>query len=118
MKKPVPVGFQYLTLCEKRGSLKYPKQPYFNFYTSRVAVKLAGATDETIRKVMLTVLPEDAPVTDETYWGWWDDGPYHPGTISMVFQAPVLVEICFPYGTHVCEMKGEGRVVKLKVEEL
>jgi hypothetical protein len=84
-----------------------------HFYPSKMQCGMCG--NDPIVEVRLT-LDDAGP-----YWGWRDS--YHPvnrggGRVSMVYRHPMLVEICFPYGTAVEIKRGRGDVVRLRVDIL
>ncbi len=47
------------------------------------------------------------------YWGWQQKSGY----ISMIYEQEQALEICFPYGTKVAEERGDGKRVKLTIQE-
>ena len=50
------------------------------------------------------------------YWGWISRE--NPETVSMIHGAYFLFNMCFPNGAEICERRGQGKCVNLKIEEV
>jgi hypothetical protein len=83
------------------------KDVYRHFFQSLAQMKMCGSGEVTLVKVT-----ED-PHGD--YYGWLrvDKVEY-----SLIFKTLLSLEVCFPYGTKAEVEAGNGRVVRLKVEEV
>lgn len=90
----------------------YPNGLLRHFYLSTLQVRMCG--NDPIVLVRLT-LDENGP-----YWGWlYSDHPTNgelAGHLSMIYDDPRGVEICFPYGTESSERRGYGKVVRVRAE--
>lgn len=86
----------------ERGGLRH-------YYPNKVAVRCAGATDEEIVPVRIS-LSEEGPL-----FGWMPKDRDYP---SMIYPSMIHVTMCFPYGVEAAVRAGQGRVVRLKAEEI
>jgi len=82
-----------------------------NIFVSTVAVSMCfGRDPEPIHKLEL-VENENGP-----YWSWEKAGK--PGEFSMVYDNKILLNICFPCGVDHMVERGEGRIVRLAINDL
>lgn len=102
------------TFSQEMFAARHPDRGWQHFFLSRNAYTLTGDHPSTVRRVRVIVDPEGP------FWGWRYALSHDSfsGQISMIFSRRLLVEVCFPYGTKAAEEKGEGRVVRLRVEDL
>ncbi len=79
---------------------------YRDIYPSEMQVGMCG--DQPIIPIQVT---EDE---NGEYWGWKqaDDNK-----ICMIWPSFVQLQICFPYGIDAAEKHGEGKRVKLHIQE-
>jgi hypothetical protein len=49
------------------------------------------------------------------YWAWWDMES-DPNEFCFVWQAEILLNMCFPYGPEVEEERGKGKKMRVSVE--
>ena len=83
------------------------KGVYRHFFQSLIQMELCSTGEVTLVKVT-----EDA---EGDYYGWlrMDKVEY-----CLIYNSLALLEMCFAYGTKAEVKAGNGRVVKLKVEEV
>lgn len=79
---------------------------WMHVFSSPVQVSMCGPFDIVEVKVTET--------TDGLYYGWIDTKRNWP---SMIFPTEKLFEICFTCGSAASVVNGNGRVVRLSVEE-
>ncbi len=76
-----------------------------HFYPHPTIVRMCGE-----REVFPVRVIEDL---EGPYYGWWD---HRRQMHTMIYDAKVLVEICFPYGSKSAEERGDGTLVRLRAE--
>lgn len=84
---------------------------WWDIYPSEMQVRMCfGKAPEPIYKVEL-VENENGP-----FWAWEDSKK--PGFFSMVYDSKTLLDICFPYGPEAEVKRGNGRIVRLQINEV
>jgi hypothetical protein len=48
------------------------------------------------------------------YWGYWD---FERKSLTLVYPAYFLLDMCFPSGIKACEERNQGKAYRLKVEK-
>lgn len=81
--------------------------PLRNIYCAPMLVRMHEHPPEDIVKVRIVPDPEGE------YYAWHD---YEKNTWEFVFEAEVLLAICFPYGPECSEQRGEGSRQRVRVE--
>lgn len=89
------------------STLKY----YGDIYITVGQVAMCLDPNETIYDIQVREAAED----EETiYWGWEDN---EDGLITLIYPKEFLFNMCFPYGYENEEKKGDGRRIRVIVEE-
>lgn len=73
-----------------------------------VEVMMGVAEDQQVPKHIAG--PKSNPEAD--YWGWYDN---ERKRFTHIWQAYILLEMCFPYGMKVEEEKGRGKAYRLEI---
>jgi len=82
-----------------------------SIFTHPTITKMCGGKGDILAELELAETTED-PAEDD-YWGWLDtDGNHY----SMIYPREILLDVCFPYGKQVEIDRGDGRVVRLRIE--
>jgi len=81
---------------------------YGNRREDIVELTMRLAEDQEVPKH--TSGPKSNPNAD--YWGWYEDDI---GKFTLIWQAYMLLEMCFPYGMKVEEDKGRGKAFRLEI---
>lgn len=87
-----------------------PSGKLVHFYkASGILTSVCGARPEDVVKVRVHEDPEG------DYWAW---APSDMPGFHMIQTAEYLLNMCFPYGIKAAVKAGDGRQVRLRVEEL
>lgn len=75
-------------------------------------IRTRMCSDHPIFEITLEIdTNQEKNVGDVEYWGWLEGD----GSLSMVFAAYFLFNMCFPYGVEASEKAGKGIAIKLKI---
>ena len=90
------------------------EEEFVHFYDSLKLVKFCDSGKGPYVKVKIREAKKDEK-SDYVCWGWKD---YKDRKYQFIYPEQFQVEMCFPYGTELAEERGEGKLVKIIVEEL
>lgn len=116
-KKAWQINYGLPARCAKTG-----EQFFLDIFPSRILVGMCcggPAEKATIRKLRVR---EALPDEKTSYWGWLENDDEllrkKGGSIVMIHSTRDLLEMCFPYGSKAAEEAGEGRAIRVVVEEV
>ena len=96
--------------CTKELREQDGKIYYKNIFPSEKAVLMCVSPPKKIYKIDV----REARGDEETpYVGWFDS----EGNIDFIFPHLTLLEVCFPYGSKAEELRGRGKIIRVKIDE-
>jgi hypothetical protein len=107
--QPIPLKpsyTQYAHLTTNNNGEDY----FTHIYGDLMGTRMCG--DHPIFEITLEVDGnQEKNIGDIEYWGWINGN----GSLTMVFAAYFLFNMCFPYGVEASEKDGKGIAVKFKI---
>jgi hypothetical protein len=93
---------------------------YDSFGINDVSALLYGYTESDIINVKLRVsqnqtipsFEEQQKNKDADYWGWYDN---EENKFTLIWHQRFLLDMCFPYGMKVEELRNRGKAYRLEV---
>ena len=84
---------------------------YQNIYPSILQVQMCIDKSEIIYKIDV----REAKENEETpYYGWLENND----NITMICEHILKFKVCFPYGYEAAEKRGQGKMIKVFIEEV
>ena len=83
----------------------------WGFHQRLIVAKLKKPRSKAFFKLSISISDSE----EALYWGWWN---LETKQLQMIYYKKFMVEMCFPYGTKICELKNRGKLVPLAVEIL
>ncbi len=81
---------------------------YKNIFPSEKAVLMCSSS-----KIYKIDVREAKDGEETPYVGWLDS----EGNIDFIFPHLTLLEVCFPYGSKAEELRGRGKIIRVKIDE-
>jgi len=87
------------------------KKYYRHFYNSKFKVGLCSNENYPIVSVIVREALENE---ESNYWAWWINKEEY---FTYIYFGKISVELCFAYGYKVKEEQGEGKLLRVVIEE-
>lgn len=82
---------------------------WWDFYDEPWMVVECGNPKSAVRHVRIS------PDEKGLYWAWWDKAE---GQLMFFYPELWMVSGCFPYGVRTAEEIGQGKAMRVRVEEI
>lgn len=84
---------------------------YTDIHPHILSTKMDSGNKEEIYKINIR---EAKPDENTPYVGWLDNEE----NISLIFRNIILFKVCFPYGYEAEEKRGNGKMIRIFIEEI